>query len=150
MATARTSERASPVEFFDQQVAPVVFERLDELFPEFGFTRDQHGWRATNDETTRAFFGARADRVVCHKSGGFYVHGQGPVPWLSHLESGAMPRGRDYVEAVRRLAHAAGVDTTSARPAATRDDGARLGRARDPRGVVPTRRRPARPSRSRS
>jgi len=113
MATARTSELASPVEFFDQQVAPVVFQRLDELFPEFGFTRDQRGWRATNDETTRAFFGARADRVVCHKSGGFYVHGQGPVPWLSHLESGAMPRGRDYVEAVRRLAHAAGVDTTS-------------------------------------
>jgi DNA primase len=112
MATARTSERASPVEFFDQQVAPVVFERLDEIFPEFGFTRDQHGWRATNDETTRAFFGARADRVVCHRSGGFYIHGQGPVPWLSHLESGAMPRGRDYVEAVRRLAHAAGIDTT--------------------------------------
>lgn len=109
----RLPGRASPVAFFEEQVAPVVFERLDELFPEFGFTRDQHGWRATNNETTRAFFGARADRVVCHQIGGFYVHGQGPVPWLSHIESGAMPRGRDYVDAVRRLAQAAGIDTTA-------------------------------------
>ena len=79
MAATRLNERASPVAFFEQQVAPVVFERLDELFPEFGFTRDHHGWRATNSETTRAFFGARAERVVCHQSGGFYIHGQGPV-----------------------------------------------------------------------
>ncbi|MDP9258664.1 MAG: toprim domain-containing protein [Actinomycetota bacterium] len=112
MAATRSSERASPVTFFEQAVAPVVFERLDELFPEFGFVRDHHGWRATNDETTRAFFGARAERVVCHQRGGFYIHGQGAVPWLSHLASGAMPRGRDYVDAVRRLAHAAGIDTT--------------------------------------
>src|SRR6195952_3019259 len=111
MATTRIPERASPVEFFEQSVAPVVFERLDELFPEFGFQRDSQGWRATNSETTHAFFGARAERVVCHQIGGFYVHGQGAVPWLSHLESGAMPRGRDYVDAVRRLARPAGVDT---------------------------------------
>lgn len=111
--TRRSSERTSPVAFFEQYVAPVVFERLDELFPEFGFTRDRDGWRATNDETTHAFFGARADRVVCHQSGGFYIHGQGPVPWLSHLESGTMPRGREYVDAVRRLARTAGVDTAA-------------------------------------
>lgn len=123
----RLQERPSPVAFFEQQVAPIVFERLDELFPEFGFTRDQHGWRATNNETTRAFFGARAERVVCHQSGGFYIHGQGPIPWLSHLESGQMPRGRDYVDAVRRLAQAAGIDATPLdqpqRAASARDSG---------------------------
>lgn len=102
----------TPVTFYEQIVAPVVFERLDAVFPELGLVRDQRGWRATNEDATHAFFGARAERVVCHKIGGFYIYGAGAVPWLAHLGAGDVPRGRDYVEAVRRLAQTVGVDTS--------------------------------------
>ena len=36
-------ERITPGDFLDQAVLPVLFERLDRAFPEFGWTRKGNG-----------------------------------------------------------------------------------------------------------
>jgi hypothetical protein len=51
---------------YEDEVLPVLTERLDTAFPEFGWRRDANGWVATNEEFTHTALGARADRVVCH------------------------------------------------------------------------------------
>lgn len=100
-----------PVEFYEEQVLPEVFSSLDTVFPELGLKRKGRGWTSTNNETTKARFNARADRVVCNRPGGFLVHGGDAVSWLAYLKGGtATPRGVDFVEAVKDLARAAGVD----------------------------------------
>ena len=109
---AEQAGRVSPVEFYERELSPVVFERLDEVFPEFGFVRDARGWRATNDEATRRVFAARAERVVCHRPGGFLVFGAQPVRWLALIAGEQRPTGRAFVEAVRELARRTGIDTT--------------------------------------
>lgn len=109
----RPKRTPSPVDFYEELVLPEVFSRLDAVFPELGLKRKGRGWAATNGETTKARFGARADRVVCNRPGGFLVHGEGPVSWLAYLKGGtSTPKGADFVEAVKDLARAAGVDSS--------------------------------------
>ncbi|NDC79196.1 MAG: hypothetical protein EBZ67_15195 [Chitinophagia bacterium] len=99
------------MDFYEEQVLPEVFSRLDTVFPELGLKRKGKGWTATNYEETKARFGARADRVVCNRPGGFLVYGGDAVSWLAYLKGGTTtPRGVDFVEAVKDLARAAGVD----------------------------------------
>ena len=109
---AERAGRGSPVEFYERELSPLVFEQLDRVFPEFGFVRDARGWRATNDGATRSVFAARADRVVCHRPGGFLVFGAEPVRWLALVAGEERPTGRAFVEAVRELARRTGIDTT--------------------------------------
>lgn len=107
------AERMGPVEFAEREVLPVLFDRLDLAFPEFGWRRKGTGWIATTREFTKTLPGApRPDRVVCNKPFGFLVHGFGPTSWLSYVSGGVSPRGREYVEAVRKLAELAGVDAS--------------------------------------
>ena len=105
-------DRTSVTDFYEQEVLPALAGRLDVAFPEFGWRRDDRGWRAGNEDFTHATLGARADRVVCHGEAprGFLVHGQGPVLWTTYVNDGRLARGRDFVEAVRRLAERAGVE----------------------------------------
>lgn len=122
MSTRQTEHRApevtgqrpaSAVDFYTDTVLPVLAERLDQAFPEFGWRRDARGWVATNEEHTHASLGVRADRVVAHGPAprGFLVHGGDAVLWTAYLSGGAATRGDDFVRAVRELARRAGVDT---------------------------------------
>ena len=150
MAATRLSERPSPVAFFEQQVAPVVFERLDELFPEFGFTRDQHGWRATQQRNhPRVLRRTRRTRRL--------------PPERRLLRP--RPRPRRVAQPSRKRRHAARARLRrrrpsprpcgrrrheSSRPSRVASRAARLGRRCDPRGMVPALGRAPPPSRSRS
>jgi DNA primase/replicative DNA helicase len=100
------------VDFYEEQVLPEVFSRLDTVFPELGLKRTGKGWTATNREETKARFGARADRVEAWNKTpwGFKVHGGDFVPFLKYHHGGQMPKRADYWEAVKDLARAAGVD----------------------------------------
>ena len=100
----RSRSSVSPVDFYEREVLPALFASLDRAFPEFGWRRDRQGWTATKKVES-----VRADRVVCHKPFGFYVHGGEATTWLSYVH-GSKPQGRDFVEAVRKLAGLAGVD----------------------------------------
>lgn len=104
----RSRSLVSPVEFFEREVLPALFNCLDRAFPEFGWKKDRSGWKATKEVPG---VDARADRVVCHKPFGFYVYGGGATTWLSYVH-GSKPQGREYVEAVRDLAERAGVDAS--------------------------------------
>jgi len=106
-------ERITPGDFLDQAVLPVLFERLDWAFPEFGWTRKGNGWQATNREHTKTLPGEpRPDRVVCLRPFGFLVHGGGPTPWTAYVNGGTTPTGADFVDTVRALAGLAGVDAS--------------------------------------
>jgi DNA primase len=99
-------------DFYTETVLPTLAERLDQAFPEFAWRRDARGWVATNEQHTHARLGVRAERVVAHGPAprGFLVHGGEPMLWTAYLNGGSVPRGTDFVRAVRELAERAGVD----------------------------------------
>jgi hypothetical protein len=99
-------------DFYTETVLPTLAERLDHAFPEFGWRRDARGWVATNEQHTHARLGVRAERVVAHGPAprGFLIHGGEPMLWTAYVNGGTVPRGTDFVRAVRELAERAGVD----------------------------------------
>jgi DNA primase len=108
-------DRQQPVrasDFYTETVLPTLAERLDHAFPEFGWRRDARGWVATNERHTHDRLGVRAERVVAHGPAprGFLVHGGEPMLWTAYLNGGSVPRGADFVRAVRELAERVGVD----------------------------------------
>jgi len=106
-------ERLSPVEFYEQEVLPALFERLDSAFPEFGWTRKGRGWTATKRVPgVGKTDGARPGRVVCNEPFGFLVHGGDATSWTAYVSEGVSPQGRDFMEAVRKLADLAGVNAS--------------------------------------
>lgn len=100
-------------DFYTEIILPALAERLDQAFPEFGWRRDARGWVATNEEHTHARLGVRAERVVAHGPAprGFLVHGGEAMLWTAYLSGGAVPRGEDFVRAVKDLARRAGIDS---------------------------------------
>src|SRR5918996_6028509 len=107
-------ESRSITDFYTEIVLPELQERLDRAFPEFGWKRDRLGWVATNEEHTHARLGVRAERVIAHGPAprGFLVHGGDSMLWTAYLNGGAIPRGADFVHAVREIAERAGVDSS--------------------------------------
>jgi DNA primase len=107
-----TQQHTGIADVFERDVLPALTQNLDHAFPEFGWQRDAHGWRATNQAFTHATLGVRADRVVCHGDAprGFLIHGQGPVLWTTYINDGHPARGRDFIDSVRKLADRAGID----------------------------------------
>ena len=128
----------SPVEFYEEQVLPAVFARLADVFSELKLKRKGKGWEATNYEECKARFGANHTRVVCNRPGGFLVHGGDAVSWLAYRNGGTTPKGVDFVNAVKELATAAGVDVTPLKrelsPEAAAAYETRQRRAHGPRG----------------
>lgn len=115
-------------DFYLEVVLPALAERLDEAFPEFGWRRDAHGWVATNEEHTHGYLGVRAERVVAHGPAprGFLVHGGEATLWTAYVNGGVVPRGADFVRAVKELAECAGVDPSSLERPEPRDRNADL------------------------
>jgi len=112
------SSKVSPVDFYDEVVAPALFEALDGAFPDFGWRREARGWVASSRAFTKTLPGEpRPERVICHNPRGFLVHGGTPTSWVAYVhgdlvgDAYAMPRGSEYIAAVRKLAALAGVDT---------------------------------------
>lgn len=99
-------------DFLEREVYPALWNRLDAAFPEFGFQNKGRYWQATDETTTRGLPGApRPDRVNAYENTpfGFVVHGGDFMPWVSYVAGGIPPKGRDFIEAVRKLADLAGV-----------------------------------------
>jgi hypothetical protein len=104
-------------------VLPALAEHLDDAFPEFGWRRDARGWVATNEQHTHTRLGVRAERVVAHGPAprGFLVHGGEAMLWTAYVNGGTVPRGADFVRAVRELAERAGVDPSPLERSQPRD-----------------------------
>jgi DNA primase len=115
-------------DFYLEVVLPALAERLDQAFPEFGWRRDPQGWVATNEEHTHASLGVRAERVVAHGPAprGFLVHGGEATLWTAYVNGGVVPRGGDFVRAVKELAECAGVDPSPLERPEPRDRKAEL------------------------
>ena len=66
---------------------------------------------ATNEEHTHSCLGVRAARVVAHGPAprGFLVHGGEATLWTAYVHRGVVPRGADFVRAVKELAERANV-----------------------------------------
>lgn len=103
--------------YYLEQVLPAVFERLPQVFPEFGWRPDARGWSATDQEFLHARFGINARRVVAHRLAdgrppeGFLVHGGYSMRWTEYLNGGTLPKDADFVRVAREIAERAGVDT---------------------------------------
>jgi len=118
-----TGERPSLVEYLQEVVQPVLFEKLDAAFPEFGWRRTAAGWVATNRAFTKERFGVRPDRVICHRPFGFLIHGERAQTWCAYVHGGTPPQGRAFREAVASLAARAGVAPPGdSAPARARDE----------------------------
>jgi hypothetical protein len=81
---------------------------------------------ATNYQHTKARFGVRADRVVAHAlplpPRGLYIHGEDRmVLWTEYVNGGTVPRGADFIRAVKEIAERAGVDPSPLDRAQPRD-----------------------------
>ena len=110
-------------DFYTETVLPTLAERLDQAFPEFGWRRDARGWVATDEQHTHARLGVRAERVVAHGRAprGFLVHGGEAMLWTAYVNGGTVPRGADFMRAVRELAERAGVDPSPLERSQPRD-----------------------------
>jgi len=118
-----TSERPSLVEYLEEVVQPVLFEKLDAAFPEFGWRRTAAGWVATNRAFTKERFRVRPDRVICHRPFGFLIHGEHAQTWCAYVHGGTAPQGRAFRAAVVALAERAGVAPPGdSAPARARDE----------------------------
>ncbi|MGH3042161.1 MAG: toprim domain-containing protein [Gaiellaceae bacterium] len=108
-------ESRSVTDFYTEIVLPRLQERLDRAFPEFGWKPDRLGWVATNEEHTHARLGVRADRVVAHGPAprGFLIFGGEQMLWTAYVNGGVVPRGVDFVRAVKTIGERAAVDIAS-------------------------------------
>lgn len=110
---ATEDERPRVIDFYEEAVLPALMQGLDQAFPEFGWRPDARGWVATEEDFTHARFGVRAERVVAHESHGFLIHGGEPMLWTAYVNNGTVPKGADFVLAVREMAQRAGVDPSA-------------------------------------
>lgn len=104
-----------PSTFYDQDVIPQLYERLDSAFPEFGFKWHYNHWRATNKNGATQLPGSpRPDRVYVYQNRtyGMLIQGGSFVPWTSYINGGSSPKGQDYIIAIKELANRAGVDSS--------------------------------------
>jgi hypothetical protein len=90
-----------PTDYLVEEVLPALFERLDAAFPELGWRRRGRGWEAASPD---------GRHLVCTSPRAFHVDGGEARSFLSYVNGGVVPRGREIVSAARSLAQLAGVD----------------------------------------
>jgi putative DNA primase/helicase len=99
-------------QFLEQEVFPALWTQLDSAFPEFGFRQKGKFWVATVESITRNLPGSpRPDRVLAYQNTpfGLVIHGAEFLTWIAYVSGTHSPRGREFVDAVRKLTELAGV-----------------------------------------
>src|SRR4051812_18781963 len=112
---ASDNESVDLSRFLDEEVIPVVFERLDTVFPDFNWQRKATGWEATTwpGDFPMPVEHRNPERLVVYKNRPYWikVHGHTGVRLIDLINGGSKPSGKEWPEAIRKLARAAGVDT---------------------------------------
>ncbi|HWE38065.1 MAG TPA: hypothetical protein VG406_15955, partial [Isosphaeraceae bacterium] len=97
----------------EEAVYPALFVRLAEAFPEFAFEDRGECWVATSCPVgfPRPGEEVRPDRIMCYanSSFGFMIHGLDFLTWLTYLNRGVRPTGREFLAAARELCRRARV-----------------------------------------
>ncbi|MDH3717562.1 MAG: DUF2934 domain-containing protein [Planctomycetota bacterium] len=112
MAPSTPADKTVPetVDFYERQVLPVLFERLDRAFPEFQWTRKSNGWTGVLPAGTNGVHAVEGRTVRCRQPWGFTDVSGRTISWLAYV-SGEKIGGRgDLTSAVRELARRASVD----------------------------------------
>jgi hypothetical protein len=109
--TARGGISPAPriVDFYEQRVLPVLFERLDRAFPELQWTRNGEGWTGIAPSASNEV-AASCVRLHCKHPWGFVDSSGNAISWLTHTHGGEPPAPGLLVETMRKLAARAGVD----------------------------------------
>jgi hypothetical protein len=98
---------------FLDEVYPVLFDRLDAAFPEFGWQRKGDAWVGSRwpSSLSLAADDKRGDRLQVYRDRPHYLklHGHQGQTLLSYVAGEQKPRGETFVDAVRKIATLAGV-----------------------------------------
>ncbi len=109
-----TAPPTQPGAFLDDVVIPALYHRLPLAFPEFGFEEKGAKYVATSwppgFPLTVEHENPERLCVYENRPAWIKVHGHGVVRLVDYVSGGTKPTGREFVEAVRRLAELAGVD----------------------------------------
>jgi hypothetical protein len=110
---ARQSLVPETIEFYERRVLPVLFEHLDLAFPEFHWTRADHGWKGNLSETASGNGRVADHSVRCRQPWGFTDASGLAVSWLAYVGGDEAFGNGDLIAAVRDLARRASVDESS-------------------------------------
>jgi len=108
------SEPASTIpkllDFYERDVLPKLFQRLDRGFPELRWMRSDRGWTGVMPP-----HGARSgdQTIACRHPWGFVMPDGTTVGWLDYVNGGVLSNGDELVSAVRHLAEVAGVASSA-------------------------------------
>lgn len=93
------------VQFYNNTVCKTVYDKLPNVFPDFGWKETSKGYIATNADYTKSHYGVRPDRVVCYKPSGLFIFGDSrpPISWVSLVTSTENPKGTEWVNGVKKL-----------------------------------------------
>jgi hypothetical protein len=99
--------------YLTERVYPVLFERLDSAFPDYGFERQGNPWVATRWPLSFPFKveHERPDRLMVYRDRPYWikVHGHSGVRFLDLLNGGRKPVGSEFLVAAQKLCELAGV-----------------------------------------
>ena len=93
--------------FYEEQVLPTLFERLDRAFPEFRWTRNACSWTAQRVHENGSAYVSQS--IVCHHNWGFVDQTGTASSWLAYVSGTSGLADRDFATAVRHLATLAGI-----------------------------------------
>lgn len=109
--TNNPSPTVSPIlEFYERELLPVLFDRLDQAFPEFQWSRTAEGWSGLANQS----IGSTLTRAVwCKQPWGFVDASGHAMGWLEYLNGGSLPANDALVTTIQKLARRAGVDDSA-------------------------------------